>query len=444
MRRSGYRAPSLHPNAHDTRRTRLASATTTTVAVAVAPSPLNKERTDAAEKAEEEDVMRLPDSSSSEDEAEQDKEEAPPPPTVKKKTSPKRKFNEIQAREAQPTRESKRARRQRPRLQDSKDIFGMMPPPSLPSSQRESLKLKRVYTSSARKKEELKKEEHKKEELKMFKPDIKLVGGGGGEEEDDGDEGRRRLQIKKLPPPLPSSSPEGGPGLADEPVNIITLLTGLAVLRLCRKQISITLLHDGERKMKMQSLSLKSQRDICHRHQLAEARDLAHQRGYPVVVDHPVDWAELERVRIPRLLTHLRRVLLRQTPSFYLDQLDVHAAAAKAGRPKRLRTYLQVGVLDVVKPGYYGPKGQRVVCDAVMNLLAADLRQASRDDNVVHAAGVGAYVAAVLIPECTMRLVMEDMRTRSQDRARDILAESSDIGRLLNPDDDRIELVDGE
>ncbi|RMD40069.1 hypothetical protein DV735_g5057, partial [Chaetothyriales sp. CBS 134920] len=395
MRRSGYTAPSLHPNARDTRRARHAATP-----VAVAP-PRNSKPTDAVDKTEDEDVMRCTTT-----------------------TADNNKSIETDCSSIARTAAA------------DEDLFGMMPPPSLPSSQRESLKLKRVYTSSAR----------KKEELKMLKPDLKLF----GSQEEDGDQGKQ-LDIKKpLPPPPEAGDKPPKQRLQRKHSNDdknnnddeTTSSSTVVICTMCRRKISTTLLSDAEKKKKMQSLSLKSQRDICHRHQLAEAKDAARTRGYPVV--EPVDWAELERVRIPRLLAHLRQVLRRQTPCFYLDQLDGHAAAATKGRPKRLRTYLHVGVLDVAKPGYYGPKGQKVVCDAVMNTLAAELRQAARDDHVVRAAGVGAYVAAVLIPECTLRLVMEDMKTRSQDRARDILAESSDIGRLLNPDDDRIELVDGE
>ncbi|RMZ81167.1 hypothetical protein DV737_g2632, partial [Chaetothyriales sp. CBS 132003] len=409
MRRSDYRAPSLHPNARDTRKARAAAAAAAAAATKSSSAPAVERPTgrttgDEGDKGEDEDVMRLPESASSSDE-----DNAAEP--------------------------------------------------------RESQKLKRVYTSSMR-----------KEELKIFKPDIKTIVG----EEDE--EGRgRRLEIRKpRPPPLEDTSSstnarhilglKGSPTRVARPsgsISSISSLSSLAslspsweesakparkkarkddcddtateiVCTVCRKVFSVALLRDKERKMK--SLSLQGQRDICHRHRLSEAQDVCRHRGYPAAA---VDWAEVEGVRVPKLLAHLRQVLQRKVPCFYLEQLAAHAAAAKS-KPKLLHIYLHSGVLDVVKPGYYGPKGQKVVCDAVTNALASELKQAARDDRVVRAAGVGAYVAAVLVPECTMRLVMEDIKTRSQDRARDVLAESSDIGRLLNPDDDHVEVIDGE
>ncbi|RMZ90676.1 hypothetical protein DV736_g2098, partial [Chaetothyriales sp. CBS 134916] len=479
MRRSDYRAPSLHPNARDTRKTRAATTTKSSSALAVGV-PTVRTTGDDGDKGEDEDVMRMPESSSS------DEDNAPEPVSTsyKERTSSKRKLDEKERPAGSlPTRQSKRPRQ---KLQDTKadlpaystnatksasfttddDLWGMLPPPSLSASQRESQKRKRVYTSSMR----------KKEELKTFKPDIKTVG-----EDEDGEGMGRRLEIKKPPwsleelaTPLESFTPMSSMSsstnahhmldLKGSPIRSPSSLSSLGslspsqedsakpprqkahneattqvVCTVCRKKISVALLQDMEKNMK--SLSLQSQRDICHKHRLAEAQDVSRDRGYPAAA---IDWAQVECVRIPRLLTHLRQVLQRKTPSFYLEQLDAHAIAAKQSKPRLLRTYLHSGVLDVVKPGYYGPKGQKVVCDAVTNALTSDLKQASREDHVVRAAGIGAYVAAVLVPECTMRLVMEDIKTRSQDWAREVLSESSDIGRLLNPDDDRVEVVDGE
>lgn len=49
------------------------------------------------------------------------------------------------------------------------------------------------------------------------------------------------------------------------------------------------------------------------------------------------------------------------------------------------------------------------------------------------AGGVSGFVQAVLVPELAQRLVMEDMRV-GDDRARDVIVESAELGDLLNPE----------
>jgi RTC4-like domain len=201
---------------------------------------------------------------------------------------------------------------------------------------------------------------------------------------------------------------------------------------MCRKPIERSLLSEAEKNPR--SLPLQKQRDICHRHKLSEAKTFAAVRGYPTI-----NWADLEHTRISKFETHLRSVLQRERPSYYLDQLDKQVTAAK-GKPKELRTYLHRGVLDIAKPGYYGPKGEKIMVHAVTLALSKDLRAAMKTDRSLRAAGIGPYVAAVLAPELTMRLVMEDRDLEDQEEAREVLSESTDVGRLLYPDDDYVDI----
>jgi len=59
---------------------------------------------------------------------------------------------------------------------------------------------------------------------------------------------------------------------------------------------------------------------------------------------------------------------------------------------------------------------------------------------------VGGYVSAVLVPELTLQLVMEDMQLKSgkEEEGRKVLADSTNIGVLLNPDDDHLERQDDD
>ena len=70
--------------------------------------------------------------------------------------------------------------------------------------------------------------------------------------------------------------------------------------------------------------------------------------------------------------------------------------------------------------------------------MSEALKQELKRDKVARAAGVGGYINAVLVPELAVRLVMEDMGLVDEQRARDVLSESSNVGILLNADDENV------
>jgi hypothetical protein len=187
-------------------------------------------------------------------------------------------------------------------------------------------------------------------------------------------------------------------------------------------------------------LSFKQQQNFCSQHQVADAKELWEQRCYP-----DVDWEKLEKSRIPAHLHSLKKLINRQTSSVYLDELDKKVKAAK-GNQKAIRQYLREGVVEVAKPGYYGPKGTRIMVTAITEALTETLKEALQSDAVLRTAGVGGYVSAVLVPALTLRLVMEDMLLADDDvvEGRRVLEESTNIGVLLNPDDDHIEREDDD
>lgn len=65
-------------------------------------------------------------------------------------------------------------------------------------------------------------------------------------------------------------------------------------------------------------------------------------------------------------------------------------------------------------------------------------------DASIKALGVGAYIAFVLVPECTTLLVMEDMKVADEAEARAIMVESSQAGMLLHPEDEVVAREDEE
>ncbi len=63
-------------------------------------------------------------------------------------------------------------------------------------------------------------------------------------------------------------------------------------------------------------------------------------------------------------------------------------------------------------------------------------KQAAKDQLVAAsgiAGGVSGFVQAVLVPELTLQLIMDDLKV-SESKARDVAAESMELGDLLNPE----------
>jgi hypothetical protein len=189
----------------------------------------------------------------------------------------------------------------------------------------------------------------------------------------------------------------------------------------------------------LRTLPFQQQQKFCSRHQVADAKEEWDKRGYP----KKIYWDELEDFRIREKLPSLKMVISRQTPCFYLSELDAEIKAAKGNR-RKIRNYLNDGLINVAKAGYYGPKGARIMTNAVTASLTETLNKALLSDSALKAAGVGAYVSAVLVPELTLRLVMDDMNLKTAKEGRRVLDESTDMGVLLNPDDDQVRQNDEE
>ena len=198
----------------------------------------------------------------------------------------------------------------------------------------------------------------------------------------------------------------------------------------CRKEVDRTLLPSTMKNPRL--LSTKKQKDFCHQHRLSEVDVMVKEQKYPTI-----DWEVLELQRIPNHMDHLRRVLKGKTRSYYLDQLKDAVSKAKGNR-KVIRSYITEGVLDVVKAGYYGPKGTSIMLDQVSSKLSNDLNKMLKD-KLVQPIGLGGYAAAVLVPELRLQLVMEDLDIKDEAEGRRVLDKSTEIGLLLYPDEDQIE-----
>jgi hypothetical protein len=179
-------------------------------------------------------------------------------------------------------------------------------------------------------------------------------------------------------------------------------------------------------------LNIRDQQRFCQEHRRRDAEKLREKMEYP-----SIDWPTLTDDRIPKHIAQLTGILKRTLPSYYRDRLEAAIEEAKASR-KGLQRYLKEGIVDVAKHGYYGPKGARVMGHAITMHMSSSLKQQLKRDKVARAAGVGGYVNAVLVPELAVRLVMEDMGFKDEQQARDVLSESSNLGILLNADDENV------
>ncbi|RYP05453.1 hypothetical protein DL764_003802 [Monosporascus ibericus] len=164
-------------------------------------------------------------------------------------------------------------------------------------------------------------------------------------------------------------------------------------------------------------MNIRKQTAFCRLHKRRAALDSGTERGYP-----KIDWSTIES----RLASHerfLREILEGSRPSHYASILKEKVESGKD------RTLLKTG--DSVTPGYYGPKGLRVMTEYIMRKFSSVLRKRAVEDRLISARSYTAYVQAVLVPELAARLVMEDMDV-GEGGARDILRDSIEVGELLH------------
>ena len=75
--------------------------------------------------------------------------------------------------------------------------------------------------------------------------------------------------------------------------------------------------------------------------------------------------------------------------------------------------------------------------DNIMSRFASKLRRLAASDKLISSGGVSRYVQAVLVPELAVLLVKDDMKV-DEEKAREVLRESVEIGNLLNEEEDEI------
>jgi hypothetical protein len=193
------------------------------------------------------------------------------------------------------------------------------------------------------------------------------------------------------------------------------------------------------------ALDYKWQQRFCRHHKSETAKEVWTERGYP-----EIKWESLGE-RLGRHHDKLVAVLEGTTHSVYRDRLQkvLDSRATRSARTAYIKSVDSGsdGGLEI-KPGYYGPRGEKVMTEHILSDFSRKLRDVAITDALVKASGiaggVSGFVQAVMVPEVAVLLVEEDMRVDAQ-QARTVLAESWELGELLNEEaDEKVESVDSD
>ncbi|XPS93757.1 hypothetical protein M3J09_003098 [Ascochyta lentis] len=192
--------------------------------------------------------------------------------------------------------------------------------------------------------------------------------------------------------------------------------------------------------------TVKNQAAFCHKHKKATA-----QREYDAEGLQPINWDDLPK-RIKNHRMSLHGILTGDLASAYRTRYEPLALTGKAAAVPSKRSDLSPSkqaqlascALDdnAVYPGYYGPRGRRLITESVMDLLSKEIKRCR--DPVVQTSGPATFVQAVLVPEVAIRLIMEDCRC-DWDAAEERRERTFHMGVLLNEEiEDRVELAEGQ
>ncbi len=207
------------------------------------------------------------------------------------------------------------------------------------------------------------------------------------------------------------------PGLRDDNDEDVDLLATQvpkeARCPMCHELVDPELLEKHSNNGRM---NIRKQTAFCRMHKRRTALNSGTERGYP-----KIDWSTIE-TRLTGHESYLREILEGSQPSHYATVLKEKVESGKD------RTLLKME--DSVTPGYYGPRGLRVMTDFIMRKLSSVVRKRAVEDRLISARSYTGYVQAVLVPELAVRLVMHDMDI-GEEEARDVLRDSIEVGELL-------------
>lgn len=205
--------------------------------------------------------------------------------------------------------------------------------------------------------------------------------------------------------------------------------------------------------------TVKNQTRFCHSHRAATAHADYLAEGFP-----PIDWTLLPS-RIKKHRMALYTILAGDSsssssspPNPYRERYTPLALTGKAAalpltistststsssRTSPSRAHPALALDDTsIYPGYYGPRGRRLIAESVMQLLSTEIKRST--DPVVQTSGPASFVQAVLVPEVAVRLIMEDVGV-GRDEAEEVRERTFEMGCLLHEEvEDEVEVGEGE
>ncbi|TRX97749.1 hypothetical protein FHL15_001504 [Xylaria flabelliformis] len=193
-----------------------------------------------------------------------------------------------------------------------------------------------------------------------------------------------------------------------------TASTSTTICPMCHQEVERELLEKYSTDGKM---SVKQQTAFCRLHKRQSAAKAGTEKGYP-----KIDWETMDS-RCSAYRDFLQNILEGTRASHYRKILKERVDSGKN------RTLLTNH--DNLTPGYYGPRGLQIMTEYIMGTLSDVIRRRAVEDKLISARTYTGYVQTVLVPELAVRLIMEDMSV-TEEKARDVLKESIEIGELLH------------
>lgn len=192
--------------------------------------------------------------------------------------------------------------------------------------------------------------------------------------------------------------------------------------------------------------TVRDQMLFCKEHKLSKAQKNYKALGYP-----QIDWASLPgRIRSfqPDLIALLRNDT--EEESTYRQKHAERLVSGKAASLPSKRRHRKVQAIEKEildnfdasssSTGYYGPRGKRIMMEVITADLSDVIREVAAKDPVVGRSGFAMFVQAVLVPELTLLLVMEDNDV-GKAVAEGLVRESGELGTMLHEEiDDEVRL----
>ena len=211
-----------------------------------------------------------------------------------------------------------------------------------------------------------------------------------------------------------------------------------ALCGLCKEAVDVK---DSWTFWKGKTKSVKNQTAFCNMHKRKSAQVEYEKEAYPTI-----DWTKLPK-RIRKHRTALLEVFNNDRPSDHRERYEPLALTGKAAAvptkrkdlPESIQEELESYALDdqFTYPGYYGPRGRRLITENVMKVLKNEIKNCN--DAVVQGSGPAAFIQAVIVPETAILLIMEDCQV-GREEAEAIREKTYEMGVLLNEEiEDQIE-----